>query len=123
MKAALILLSLFFLMVTFRARALEITDPSTPEKEELMLIKKEVDTLIEAKDHFVAQIKTRELPIREYLSYGIYRESCHKLSSFFTEFKENYRSLDNSNQLSRHLKSCRQGVDGLAFLYSQQNRR
>jgi hypothetical protein len=114
MKAALILLSLFFLMVTFRSHATVETEDFTP-------IEKQITQLLNAKDHLVSQIDTRSLPIREYLSYGIYRESCHKLFLEFNRIKSDSTSYpDSSSQLYRHLKSCSQGVDGLAFLYSQQ---
>jgi hypothetical protein len=113
MKAALILLSLFFLMVTFRARAFDDSTSSTIERQ--------INSLLETKDQLVSQIDTRSLAIREYLSYGIYKESCIKLSELFTRIKSDSNKFsENSDQLMRHLKSCSQGVDGLAFLYSQQ---
>lgn len=115
MKAALILLSLFFLMVTFRAQAetLDVTD--------VMYAEEKINSLLETKEHLVSQIDTRELAISEYLSYGIYKESCHNLSNYYLKIKsDSTHYLDRNTQLSRHFTSCAQGVDGLAFLYSRQ---
>ena len=115
MKAALILLSLFFLMVTFRAQA------ETLDGTSVQLIEDKINNLLETKEHLVSQIDTRELAIGEYLSYGIYKESCLNLSNYFVKLKSDTKlNSDKNTQLSRHLNSCTEGVDGLAFLYSRQ---
>lgn len=112
MKAALILLSLFFLMVTFRARAMDSDGQN---------LDVEIQELLSTNEKLASQINTRNLPIRQYLSFGIYKDSCEKLSTVYLQLKSTSEdSLESSELLARHLKSCRRGVDGLAFLYSQQ---
>jgi hypothetical protein len=116
MKVAFAILCLFFISFAFQSHARELT---IREKTSLL----NFDKTIKVKTYAENNIVVSDLPLSQYLSYKVLKNSCRPVVAELQKIENAGDELkDRSKNLSKMMNVCSQGVIGLTNLYIDQQR-
>ena len=111
MRIALLIVCGFFLSMAVRAREL-----TYKERVSTLSSKKHINF----KNYLVEQIDPQGLPIKDYISYKVLKESCTPLSIALSKIEQADEELeDQSRKLRVFYEGCMEGTLGLGHLYQQ----
>lgn len=111
MKFAFLIVSVFFISMAARSREL-----SYKEKMSVLAIKKH----LVLKDYFVEQIDPQSLPLNEYISFKVLKQSCVPVSSALEKIAQSDDELaDQSKKLRVFYEGCMEGTLGLGSMYQK----
>jgi len=114
MKVAFAILCLFFISFAFQSHARELT---IREKTALL----NFDKTIKVKNYVESNIVVNELPLTQYLSYKVLKNTCRPVTSELVKIDNASDDLkDRSKTLVKMMSVCSQGVIGLTNLYIEQ---
>jgi hypothetical protein len=114
MKIAAMIVCAFFLSMAVRAR-----DLTYKERMSVLSVKKHINL----KTYLLDQIDPQSLPIKDYISYKVLKESCTPVSSTLLKIEEADDDLrDQSKKLRILYEGCMEGTLGLGHLFQKYNK-
>ncbi|MCP4912952.1 MAG: hypothetical protein GY909_07525 [Oligoflexia bacterium] len=114
MRLALVIVGLFFLVLTVRSHA---RDLNYQEKVVLAPMKKS----IEVRQYMMEKINPRDLSFRDFLSYQVLKNSCvlvNEKIEYIHNASEDYKN--QAKELATLYTLCSEGILGLSHIYIDQ---
>jgi hypothetical protein len=111
MRVALTILFVFLVSFAFHSEARDFTI-----REKALLINHK--NSLKVREYMLGRISIVDLPLSEYLSYKVLKNSCSPLEHLIVKIQDADESfVDQSAKLATLSNVCAQGVIGLSKLY------